>query len=85
MADTNQGQAAQQSDAVDARGTSPQEGIEILRRLRDNGFEGDDEKLSVALGRPIEEIQNWWSGAETPDDDIIMKARGIAQDRNIEI
>lgn len=85
MADTNQGQAAQpQSGAVDARGTSPQEGVEIVRRLRDNGFGGDDEKLGVALGRPVEEIQSWWSGAETPDD-IIMKARGLAQDRNIEI
>lgn len=71
--------------ALDDRGTGVAEGLEILRRLRDGGFDGDNEKLSVALGRPLEEIDAWMNGAEPPDDDIIMKARGIAKERNIEI
>ena len=74
--------------AVDDRGTSEAGGREILKRLRDKGFEADDEKLAVALGRPVEEVQGWTAdGAsdEPVDDDIIMKARGIAKERGIEL
>jgi hypothetical protein len=74
--------------AVDDRGTSEAGGREILKRLRDEGFEADDEKLAVALGRPVEEVQGWTAdgGGDTPvDDDIIMKARGIAKERGIEV
>ena len=70
---------------VDDRGTTQTEGRALLKRLRDSGFEGSDEKLAVALGRPVEEIQGWTGGAETVDDDVIMKARGIATERGIEI
>ena len=70
---------------LDDRGTDNAAGLALLRRLRDNGFEADDVKLAVALGRPVEEVSAWMEGAEPPDDDIIMKARGIAQERGIEI
>jgi hypothetical protein len=42
-------------------------------------------KFAVALGRPVEEVSAWMAGTEPPDDDIIMKARGIARERGIEI
>jgi hypothetical protein len=72
--------------AVDAEGTSEQQGREIIRRLRDEGFDGDDERLAVALGRPVEHVQSWTGeGAEPVDDDIVMKARGIAKERGLEI
>lgn len=73
--------------AVDDRGTNETGGREILKRLRDEGFEADDEKLAVALGRPVEEVQGWTAdgGDEPVDDDIIMKARGIAKERGIEL
>lgn len=70
---------------VDDRGTDAAGGLALLRRLRDNGFESDDEKFAVALGRPVVEVTAWMEGTEPPDDDIIMKARGIAQQRGIEI
>ena len=70
---------------VDDRGTDAAGGLELLRRLRDNGFESDDEKFAVVLGRPVKEVSAWMEGTEPPDDDIIMKARGIAQERGIEI
>ena len=70
---------------LDDRGTDAATGLALLRRLRDNGFEADDVKLAVALGRPVEEVSAWMAGSETPDDDIIMKARGIARERGIEI
>ena len=74
-----------QSNPLDDRGTDTAGGLALLKRLRDSGFESDDEKFAVVLGRPVEEVAAWMSGAEPPDDDIIMKARGIAQERGIEI
>lgn len=76
---------AQNNEAVDDRGTSPAEGLELLKRLRQLGFDDDNAKLALALGRPVEEVEKWMDGAETPDDDIVMKARGIATQRSLEI
>ena len=78
MGNTNEG-------ALDDRGTTEGAGLELLKRLRDNGFEADNEKLSIALGRPVEEVAAWMDGSAPPDDDIIMKARGIATQRGLEI
>jgi hypothetical protein len=70
---------------VDDRGTDQAEAQRMLANLRDNGFKGDNEKLAVALGRTVEQVQAMISGAETIDDDVVMKARGIALNRGIEI
>jgi hypothetical protein len=75
----------EQENLVDDQGTSEHEGRAILKNLRDAGFQGSDEKLAVALGRPLEEVQGWMRGAEFVDDDVVMKARGIATERRIEI
>jgi hypothetical protein len=72
-------------NALDDRGTDTAGGLALLRRLRDGGFESDNEKFAVALGRPVEEVAAWMEGTEAPDDDIIMKARGIAQERGIDV
>jgi hypothetical protein len=47
--------------------------------------QGDVEQFAVALSRPREEVEDRFKGAEMPDDDIIMKAHGIAKERNISI
>lgn len=86
MSEQDEGQMEINSEqAVDDRGTNQSEGRALLKRLRDHGFDSSDEKLAVALGRPIEEVEAWTGGAEPVDDDVIMKARGIAKERNIEI
>lgn len=82
---TPQGKESISNQPVDDRGTNESEGRAILKRLRDNGFGGSDEKLAVALGRPLEEVQGWTSGAAPVDDDVVMKARGIAKERAIEV
>lgn len=71
---------------VDDRGTNQEGGRALIKRLRDQGFEASDEKLAVALGRPIEEVEAWMNDGDEPvDDDVVMKARGIAKERGIEI
>jgi len=72
-------------NSVDDQGTSEAEGRALLKRLRDAGFEGRNEQLALALGRPVEEVEGWTGGAEPVDDDVVMKARGIAKERGIEI
>ncbi len=70
---------------VDDRGTGQDKAARILRNLRDRAFEASDEKLAVALGRPTEEIIAWNAGQELIDDDVVMKARGIAMNRGVHI
>ena len=70
---------------VDDKGTDQEEAQRILTTLRDQGFDGDNEQLAVALGRTAEQVEAMISGAETIDDDVVMKARGIALHRGIEI
>jgi hypothetical protein len=70
---------------VDDRGTGQEKAARILRNLRDRAFEASDEKLALALGRPIEEIAGWHAGRELIDDDVVMKARGIAMHRGVHV
>lgn len=70
---------------VDDKGTDQKEAQRILTALRDQGFDGDNQKLAVALGRSPEQVQALTSGAETIDDDVVMKARGLALNRGIEL
>lgn len=70
---------------VDDKGTDQEQAQGMLTTLRDQGFDGDNQKLAIALGRSEEQVQNMISGAEPIDDDIVMKARGISLNRGIEI
>jgi len=70
---------------VDDKGTDQDEAQNMLKTLRDQGFDGSDEKFAVALGRTIEQVQAMIGGTETIDDDVVMKARGIALNRSIAI
>jgi len=70
---------------VDDRGTRQDQAAQILRNLRDRAFEASDERLALALGRPTEEIAAWNAGEEVIDDDVVMKARGIAMNRGVRI
>ena len=76
---------SQYDNVVDDQGTSQDEAALIIRNLRDRGFESSNEKVAIALGRSPEEIQAFCSGLEVIDDDVIMKARGIAMHRSIRI
>ena len=70
---------------VDDKGTDQATAQHMLEALRDQGFDSDNEKFAKALGRTIEQVDGMIKGAETIDDDVVMKARGIALHRGITI
>lgn len=70
---------------IDDLGTNQHDAAEILKTVRDAAFEANDEKLAVALGRPVEEIEAWTSGDGTIDGDAVIKARHLAEMRGVEI
>ena len=76
--------SAEENQIIDDHGTDQIEAANILKRIRDAGFDSSDEKLALALGRPTEEIEAWTSGAGHIDGDVILKARGLALQRGIE-
>jgi hypothetical protein len=73
------------NEEVDDRGSTQFDALRILRNLRDRAFDSSNDKLALALGRPVEEIQSFTAGGASIDDDIVMKARGIAKERGVEI
>lgn len=70
---------------VDDKGTDQAQAREIISNLRERAFDDSDEKVAVALGRSVEQVQAVINGSEPVDDDLIMKARGIALNRGVEI
>ena len=70
---------------VDDKGTGQEQAQHMIEALRNLGFDGDNEKLAKALGRTIEQVDGMIGGTETIDDDVVMKARGIALNRGIQI
>ena len=55
--------------------------LELLHRLKREVFDGSDEELAVAMGRPESEILMWFTKGEEIDDDAEMKIRGLAEER----
>ena len=65
--------------------TDERSNVELLRRFIDNGFKSDLGDSALALGRTTEELQDMLDGKMVVDDDLEMKIRGIAEERNFEI
>ena len=70
---------------VDDSGTGQDEAHKILRTFCDNGFDGDTERAALALGRDASDIQEMLDAGAEIDDDLVMKIRGIAKEREITI
>lgn len=70
---------------IDDRGTDQSEALQILTTIRDGAFDGSNEKLALALGRPTEEIEEWIGGAGIIDGDVVQKARALAIERGLQI
>jgi hypothetical protein len=76
--DVGTGQAQEDRSAVGSA-------KEAMERLLDRGFGGDKFMFALALGRNEEQLDGMLSGEDDIDEDLEMKVRGIAQERNIDI
>ena len=74
-----------QNIVVDDQGTNQHDAAHIIQNIRDAAFDSSDEKLALALGRPVEEIEAWTQGSEIIDGDGLIKARALAMQRGVEI
>jgi hypothetical protein len=72
-------------NVVDDSGTGQGDAQDMLRAFCENGFDGDDQQAGLVLGRPASEIREMIDGDLEIDDDLAMKARGIAQERGISL
>lgn len=70
---------------VDDQGTGQSDAVDLLRSVRDEAFDGNNASLATALGRSEEQVEGWFNGSGTVDDDVVMKARGIAKERAVEL
>ena len=70
---------------LDDQGTTQIEAQGILENLLSQGFDNEIDLLAEALGRPAAEIEAIIDGDETMDEDLLMKARRLAQERNIDL
>jgi hypothetical protein len=57
------------------------ESLALLNKLKTQVFDSSNEKLALAMGRPVSEIEAWFSGAEQIDEDAQEKIHGLAQMR----
>ena len=62
-------------------GKNISETVKILTRLRNEAFEGRDEQLALALGRPLEEVASWERETAEIDEDAVMKIHALAEER----
>ena len=71
---------------LDDQGTTAGDAARMLQNMLKEGFEGDVKLLAIAMGRSQEEIEHALSGnADAFDDDMVMKMKGIAKERDIKI
>ena len=71
---------------LDSEGTTAGSAAQMLQKLLNEGFERDVKLLAIALGRSQDEVEHALSGnSDAFDDDLLMKIRGIAKERGIEL
>jgi hypothetical protein len=61
------------------------EGVDLLKDFCAVGFRSDIEAAALALGYEAELLRSMLNGEMPVDDDLEMKMRGIAQERNFNI
>jgi len=67
---------------IDEKGTDQSAAKDELKQFCDRHFNGEVAGAAVALGRTEEEISEMISGESVIDDDLMMKVRGIDQERS---
>lgn len=69
------------NQSAETKKSESSENLELLEKLKSQVFDGSDEDLALALGRPVEEVKAWFGGDEEIDEDAEMKIHGLVQER----
>lgn len=73
------------NDPIDDHGTDQAAARDMLDAFCRNGFDGDRQKAAVVLGRPESELSEMLDGQTAVDDDLAMKIRSIANERDFKV
>ncbi len=73
-----------ETNAVDDSGTNQEQARTELKDLCELWFDGSVANAAIALGREETEIGSMLLGTEELDDDLVMKIRGLKQQRDEE-
>lgn len=76
---------AKGTQLVDDIGTTQDVAREIFRAFSYNGFEGNISQVAIVLGRTPDEVQGILTLGDVIDDDLMMKLKGIAETRGIDL
>lgn len=71
----------QEINNVTDDGLSQAEARALLREVCTQDFSDDLGKAAIALGRPADQLRSMLNGETVVDDDIVIKARGLSQER----
>ena len=74
-----------ENNIVDDAGTGQDDARKLLREFCDSGFNGDQERAGLVLGRPATELREMLDGQLEIDDDLMMKLRGISKERGFAV
>jgi hypothetical protein len=72
----------QKTSPTDEKGTGQDAARQEIKQFCERHFGGDVSGAAVALGRTEDEINEMITGAAEVDDDLMMKLRGIDQERS---
>lgn len=70
---------------MDNQETPQTDSREFLAKFCRRGFDNNFEQAALVLGRTSEQIKNILDKGENVDEDLEMKIRSIAEERNIQI
>ena len=72
------------ANAIDDQGTTREDARQMLENLLER-YEGEPAALGLVLGKTPAEITAYLGGEMPVEEDLVMKMRGIAEHRDLEI
>jgi hypothetical protein len=73
------------NNVIDDNATTPEQAQLMLKNLVADGFENDIDATALALGETTEDINRFMNEKDGIGEDLVMKMRGIAMNRELEI
>lgn len=69
------------TQSTESKKSETPDNLELLHQLKRKVFNGSDDELALALGRPKSEVIGWITKGEQIDGDAEMKIIELAEER----